>query len=83
MGAFELCGGDVRANRPGHSRAVPGLRYDNTVEYRRSSDEEEEKEWGLRTDFVEEQNRDILPSTSHLCTTSVLPHPLPVSYGTQ
>jgi len=83
MGAFELCGGDVRANRPRHSRVVPGLCYDNTVEYQRSSDKEEEKEWGLRTDFVEEQNGDILPSALHLRTTSVLPRPLPVSYGTQ
>ena len=32
-----------------------GLPYNNTVEYRRSSDEDE-KEWGLLTSFVEHEN---------------------------
>jgi hypothetical protein len=40
---------------PGRSRAAPGLRYNNTVEFRRSPDKEE-KQWGLRTDFVEHKN---------------------------
>jgi hypothetical protein len=36
---------------PRRSRVAPGLRYNNTVEYQWSSDEEE-KEWGLRTELA-------------------------------
>ena len=52
-----------------------GLLYNNTIEYQRSSDEEE-KEWGLRTDFVEHENE-----TLALCFVAYL-FPLPVGYGT-
>jgi hypothetical protein len=72
MGA-SLCGGGIWVV-PGRSRVAPGLRYNNTVEYQWSSDEEE-KEWGLRTDFVE---REAPPSASRLCissSTSRLRHP--------
>lgn len=44
---------------PGRSRAAPGLRYNNTVD---GPPDEEEKEWGLCTDFVERQKRDALPA---------------------
>ena len=63
---------------PGCSRARnQGLRHINMIEYRRSRDEDE-KEWGLRTDFVEHGKRDACPP---LCTCA--PPPLPSCYGTQ
>jgi hypothetical protein len=42
--------------------------------------DEEKKEWGLRTDFIEHKNETLCPPASRLRTA---PLPLPVRHGTQ